>query len=123
MELVFRVCLFIAGAINFLPGFLAFLPDKFSDSYGIQIPDGNFELLMRHRAVLFGIVGGLMMWSALSKKSYGLAVLIGLVSMASFILLLKLSSGEINPQLIKIMWIDVAGIAILLIGCATYKFV
>lgn len=44
MELIYRACLFIAGAVNFLPSLLAFLPDKFADSYGVRISDGNLEL-------------------------------------------------------------------------------
>jgi len=121
MELIFRICLFIAGIINTIPTFLAFLPDKISTSYGIEIPDSNLELLLMHRAVLFGIIGGIMIYSAISKRNYNLAVCIGLISMISFIILLKLSNGEINPELVKVMWMDIIGIIILLIGFAQYR--
>lgn len=121
MELIFRICLFIAGMINVIPSLLAFLPEKISSSYGIGIPDSNLELLLRHRAVLFGIIGGIMIYSAISKRNYNLAVCIGLISMISFIILLKLSNGNINPELLKVMWIDIIGIIILLIGFALYK--
>ena len=70
MELIFRICLFIAGVINTLPALLAFLPEKIATSYGVEVPNANYELLLRHRAVLFGIVGGLMIYSAISKKNY-----------------------------------------------------
>jgi len=29
--------------INILPSFLAFLPHKINNAYGIEIPDANFE--------------------------------------------------------------------------------
>ncbi len=122
MELIFRICLFIAGMINMLPSILAFLPNKIGSSYGIEIPNSNYELLLRHRAVLFGIVGGILIYSAITKKNYSMAVLIGLVSMVSFIILLKLSDGEINAELNKVMNIDIIGIIILLIGFVQYKF-
>lgn len=122
MELIFRICLFIAGVINFAPSILAFLPSKISASYGITIPDQNYELLLRHRAVLFGIVGGIMIFSAISKKNYTLAVVIGLISMVSFVVLLKLVNGDINQALNKVMWMDIVGIIILLVGYALYKF-
>jgi len=122
MELVFRICLFIAGIINVLPSILAFLPNKISASYGIEIPDSNHELLLRHRAILFGIIGGLMIYSAISKKHYSMAVLIGLISMVSFIILSKLTNGAINSELHKVMKIDIIGIIILLIGFGLYKF-
>jgi len=122
VELIFRICLFIAGVINFVPSLLAFLPDKISKSYGIEIPNVNYELLLRHRAVLFGIVGGLMIYSAISKKNYDQSVIIGLVSMVSFALLFFLSKGEINTELNKVLKADLVGIVILVIGYLLYKF-
>lgn len=121
MELVFRICLFIAGMINFIPAILAFLPNKISASYGIQMPDQNFELLLRHRAILFGIVGGIMIFSAISKKYYSVAIVIGFISMISFLILYKLINGDINPELTKVMKIDLIGILTLIIGCACYS--
>lgn len=87
METIFRISLLIAGFINLLPSLLAFFPDKISTSYGIDIPDANYELLLRHRAILFGIIGGCMILSAIFKKYYEAATIAGLVSMLSFILL------------------------------------
>jgi len=121
METIFRICLFIAGVINFIPSILAFLPNKISESYGITIPDANYELLLRHRAILFGLVGGLMIFSALSKKHYNLAFVIGMISMVSFLILFKLVSGDVNSELEKVMKIDIVGIIILLLGYGLYK--
>ncbi len=122
MESVFRVCLFIAGVINFLPSVLFFLPDKVGSAYGIIVPDANYELLLRHRAVLFGIVGGILIFSALLRQYYSLSVTIGLVSMLTFILLFYWVKGEVNAELTKVMRIDVAGSAILLLGYGLYRF-
>ncbi len=122
MELIFRICLFISGVINFVPSVLAFLPNKISTSYGIEIPDSNFELLLRHRAILFGIVGGIMIYAAISKRHYNLATLIGFVSMISFLILYGLITGEINAELKKVMTMDVVGIVVLLIGVVLYRF-
>lgn len=121
METVFRVCLFIVGLINFMPSVLAILPNKISQSYGINIPNANYELLLRHRAVLFGIIGGLIIYSAISKKYYSLSVIVGLISMVSFLILFKLVDGNVNAELEKVMSIDIAGIIILLIGYGLYK--
>ena len=122
MEWIFRICLFIVGVINIIPSFLAFLPYKINNAYGIEIPDANYELLLRHRAVLFGIIGGIMIYAAITKKHYSLAVCIGLISMVSFIILMKFVSGAINPELRRVMNIDVIGIIVLLIGFALFKF-
>lgn len=103
-----------------LPSILAFSPDKLSKSYGIEIPDVNFELLLRHRAVLFGIVGGILIYSAISKKHYSISVIVGLTSMVSFIVLYFLMNG-INAELQKIMQIDFVAVLILIVGFVLYK--
>lgn len=121
MEIFFRLSLLIAGIINAGPVLIAFLPSKIKDSYGIILPDSNFELLLRHRAVLFGIIGGLMIYSAITKKHYDLSTLIGIISMASFLLLYFLMDGEINEALTVVMKIDVFAILLLLIGYTLHK--
>jgi heme A synthase len=116
MELIYRITLFIAGIINILPALLAFLPEKISKSYGIEIPDANYELLLRHRAILFGIIGGLMIYSALVKKHYELSTIAGLVSMVSFIIIYFLIGKDINSELKKVLIIDVVATVILCAG-------
>ena len=121
MEIFFRITLFITGIINTLPCLLAFLPAKITESYGITVPDANYELLLRHRAVLFGVVGGLMLYSALTKKYYDLATLVGLISMISFLLLYFMMNGPINEALAKVMKIDVFAVLLLVVGYILYK--
>ncbi|GAA4371041.1 hypothetical protein GCM10023185_46140 [Hymenobacter saemangeumensis] len=120
MELIYRISLFIAGVINLLPSFLAFLPARISSAYGIAVPDANHELLLRHRAVLFGIVGGMIIYSALSKQYYMVSTIAGLVSMLSFILLYLLIGNGIGPELRKVMIADSAATVLLLLGTAAY---
>lgn len=121
MEIVFRITLLISGAINIFPSALVFLPERISDSYGIKLQNPDFELLLRHRAVLFGIIGGLMIYSALTKKYYSISVIVGLISMLSFVIL-YFSLNGINDELTKVMKFDIAAIVILIIGLLLYKF-
>jgi hypothetical protein len=120
MELIYRITLFVAGLINLLPSMLAFLPDKISKSYGIEIPNANYELLLRHRAILFGIIGGLMIFSSIVKKYYEIATIAGLISMTSFILLYFLIDRGISSELKKVMLIDILASLILLIGLVIF---
>lgn len=121
MDLVFRILLFVAGAINFAPSLLVFLPQKISDSYGITVPNVDLELLLRHRAVLFGIVGGLMIYSSLAQRYYSVSVIVGLISMASFLVLYFLIGG-INEELERVMKVDAIAIVLLVVGFGLYKF-
>lgn len=120
MELIYRITLFIAGLINILPSILAFFPDKISKLYGIGIPNANYELILRHRAILFGIIGGLMIFSAITKRYYEISTIAGLISMVSFILLYFLIGKDISSELKKVMLIDIVATIILLIGLIVY---
>lgn len=119
MESIFRVALLLAGIVNLLPAALAFLPAKISASYGVAVPDANTELLLRHRAVLFGIVGGLLVFAALSRKHYAPAVVAGVVSMGSFVGLYFLLGG-VNQELRRVMLIDVVALLVLVAGAAAF---
>jgi ABC-type Na+ efflux pump permease subunit len=116
MELIYRITLFIAGVINILPSMLAFLPDNISKSYGIEIPNPSHELLLRHRAIMFGIIGGLMIFSAITKKYYEVSTIVGLISMISFIFLYFLIDKGVSAELKKVMLIDSIATFILLVG-------
>ena len=100
---------------------LAFLPGKISKSYGIEIPNANYELLLRHRAILFGIIGGLMIFSSIVKKYYEIATIAGLISMTSFILLYFLIDKDISSELKKVMAIDIFASLILLVGLVIFS--
>lgn len=121
MELFFRILLALTGAINLLPSLLAFLPERITKSYGVTIPDANVELLLRHRAVLFGIIGGLMIFSALAKKYYEVATGAGLISMSSFVVLYWLIGEDINAELSTVMRIDVVATIVLLVGFLAFR--
>ena len=120
-EAIFRIILIITGIINFIPVLVAFLPSKIEKAYGVALPDANFELLLRHRAVLLGIVGGLLLYAAFSKMHYNLVSIVGMVSMISYVFLYVLIDGPINPALTKVLQIDIVTIILLLIGFLLYK--
>ena len=120
VELIFRISLLIAGIVNILPALLVFFPAKIANSYGIAIPDSNYELLLRHRAVLFFIVGGLLVYSSITQKAYAISTVVGLISMLSFVLLYYLIGKNTNAQLKKVMFIDVAAIIVLFVGAVLY---
>lgn len=121
MTTAFRILLLLVGIINTLPVLIAFLPEKIATSYGVTIPDANYELLLRHRAVLFGIVGGWMIYAAFANKYLTSATIIGLISMLSFILLYFLIGQPINAALTKVMKIDVIATVVLIIGFLLYN--
>ena len=119
MEAVFRVVLFLGGLIHLPPFTLSFLPERIGSAYGVEVTGPNMMLLLRHRAVLFGIVGAVIVYSSLKKRHYALATFFGLASMLSFILLYGIVGG-INDSLKSVMWVDVAASVALASSAAVF---
>ena len=119
MEAVFRVVLFLCGLIHLLPFTLAFLPERIQSAYGVEVTGSDMMLLLRHRAVLFGIVGAVMLYSSLKGRHYALSTFVGLASMLSFILLYGFIGG-INDSLKSVVWVDVAASVALASSSAAY---
>lgn len=77
--------------------------------YGVSISSPELVLLMQHRAILFGIVGGLLLVSAFRHTLRPVAGAVGMASMTSFLLLFPLETLPGSP-LAKIFWGDVGGV-------------
>lgn len=52
--------------------------------YEIEIADQNLEILMRHRAALFSIIGGLFPYAAFTPSVQPIAFVVAFVSIGSF---------------------------------------
>lgn len=107
--------LIIVGLINFFPvvGFIS--ADVLVKLYGGETLEGDLLILMRHRALLFGILGGFIMVSAFRPRLQPAAIAMGLVSLLGFIFLVY-SSGQYGEALSRVALIDVGAIIILVIG-------
>lgn len=100
-----------------LPGVLG--GARLSALYGIQIDEPNLVILMRHRAVLFGLLGAFLMYAAF-RPAFQLAALIaGFVSVLSF-LYLAWSEGGYNAQVGRVFTADIVALACLVVGAAAY---
>jgi len=115
MPKVISVLLLITGLINFLPVIGVLSSDQINGLYGLEIDNRDLMILLRHRALLFGIIGGFVIYSAF-KRQYQLAsILMMLVSMLGFLFILHIE-GSSNYALAKIALIDVIGIVLALIA-------
>jgi len=66
----------------------------------------NIEILMRHRAVLFGKLGLFLMYAAFQPSLQPLAIIVGLVSVVSFIAI-AWSVGGYNEPVGKVILADI----------------
>lgn len=111
----------LAGLINFAPVVGVFSGARIEGLYGIELSNPTLEILLRHRAVLFGLVGGFMIYAAFKKQMHLFAIFSGLIAMTSF-LWLYYSAGDPPQSLISIVNADIVGIAFLAIALALKIF-
>ena len=110
-------CLVIVGIVHVLPGLGVLGAQQLATLYGTQITSPDLLLLMRHRAILFVIVGGLLLVSARQPTLQWSAIVAGLVSVLSFMLLAGSPSG-LSAQLSKVFYFDVVALLLLLLAGA-----
>ncbi len=109
------VLLLLVGGVNILPVVGVLGASRLTDLYGLPFAEPNLLILMRHRAVLFGIVGGILIYAAFNASLRPLATIIGFVSMVSFVLL-TLGVDGVNAELRRVIIADV--VASVMLGIA-----
>ena len=68
MKRLVSVLYLLAAAGNLLPALGVISAARLEALYGVPIADANLVVLMRHRAVLLGIVGALLAGAAFGRR-------------------------------------------------------
>lgn len=98
--------LVLAGVINLLPLIGVMGAERLQSLYGMGFDDPSLRILMRHRALLFGLLGGALLAAAFIPQWRLPMALVGLASMLSFIALAALEGGG-NAAIRRVVIIDV----------------
>ncbi|WP_339408973.1 phosphopantetheine adenylyltransferase [Pseudomonas sp. EA_35y_Pfl2_R5] len=115
LQKVVSALLIIAGIIHLLPLSGVLGAERLAQLYGLAFEEPNLLLLMRSRAVLFGLLGAFLVYAAFRPALQPLALIGGLVSVLSF-LLLAWSSPTYNEALRRVVIADWLALACLLIA-------
>lgn len=109
MRIAIAGLLGLIGVINTLPLIGVVSASRLGALYGVPWTDPTTILLLRHRAVLFGIIGGFILYSAFKPGLQPLAMLAAGVAMGSFLLL----GGQSGGALATVVLMDRIGLAAL----------
>lgn len=109
--------LLLVGAVHLLPAVVAVTPSRLPTAYGVSVDGPDLELLLRHRAVLLGLVGAACIAAAFAPPLRGAVVVGALVSVVSFVVLTAATPGTGSPTG-RVARIDV-GAAVVLLGVGT----
>jgi hypothetical protein len=74
--------------------------------YQINVPNNDILVLLRHRAVLFGLLGAFIVYAAFKPELQWWAIAVGLISMLSFIVI-ALLVGDYGAGVRKVFIADV----------------
>ena len=115
MRYVVSAMLVIVGVIHLLPLSGVLGAERLSALYGISVAEPNLALLLRHRAVLFGMLGVFLVLSAFRPNLQRIAFVGGLISVLSF-LLLAWPVGSFNAEVSRVFYVDLAALVCLCVG-------
>lgn len=117
MKIIVSSILFIVSVIHLLPVVGVLGTESLTKLYGVSISDSNTEILLRHRAVLFSIIGLFLLLSVFKTEYQLIAICIGLISVASF-LLLTWSIEGLNSEISRVVKVDWVALALLIVAGA-----
>lgn len=107
---IVAIGLLVAAAIHLMPLLGVLGPARLESLYGLGITDPNLEILMRHRAVLFGLLGGFLVLAAFRRALQGAALLLAAASLIAF-LVLAWSVGDYNAAVARVIRVDLVALA------------
>ncbi len=110
-----RSLLLLVGVIHLLPAVGVFGGERLRALYELGSLAPNLELLLRHRAVLFALLGAYCAWAAFTPTHQLTALVAGLVSTASF-LALAARVPQLTDALVRVVWVDRAAVVVSLVG-------
>ncbi len=115
MRVLVAAMLVIVGIIHLLPLLGVLGATQLASLYGLDFSDPNLAILMRHRAVLFGLIGVFFVYSAFKPALQPIAFVAGFVSIVSFLALAWMTGGY-NAQVARIFTGDFVALVALVVA-------
>ena len=121
MRYVVPAALLLVALIHALPLVGAASAGRLETLYGIGVRDLNLELLLRHRAVLFGLLAAFLAYAAFDPALHRLALIAALVSVIAF-LILAWQIGNYSAAISRVLLADLVALAALIVAAVVHAF-
>lgn len=122
MRYLVSAMLVVVAIIHLLPVSGVLGGERLATLYGLSLNEPNLAILMRHRAVLFGLLGLFLLFAAFRPPFQTIAFIAGFGSVVSF-LWLAWSVGGYNAQVARVFMADIVALACLIIGVVAHVYV
>ena len=111
--------LIVVGIIHLLPLSGVLGGRQLEKLYGLRMEDANLLVLMRHRAVLFGVLGAFFVVAGFVPGWQPLAVGAGYVSVVSFLWLSR-GASAVNAQIARVVKADYVALGCLAVASGAW---
>lgn len=115
MKRIIQGALILAGLIHILPVIGVLGGHQLTSMYAIPFTDPNLLILMRHRAVMLGLLGGLALYAAFHPPIQRIGIAAGTVSLGSIVALGWLIGGY-NQALSSVILADSIAVVCFLVA-------
>lgn len=115
MKFVVAAALVVVGAIHLLPLAGVLGADQVGALYGVDASDPDLAILLRHRAVLFGLLGTFFIVAAFKPAWRTVAFIAGFASVVSFLVLAGITGGY-NAEIARVVQADAVALGCLVVG-------
>jgi len=119
MRYVVPAALLLVALIHAMPLIGVVSATKLEALYGITVRDSNLELLLRHRAVLFGLLAAFLAYAAFDPLLHRLALIAALASVIAFLLLAWQIDGY-NAAISRVVLADLVALAALIVAAVAH---
>lgn len=116
-EMTIVAALFVVAIIHLVPIAGVLGGARLTALYGSAPGDATIALLLRHRAILFGILGALLALAAFVRALQPVAMTAGAISVISFLVLAAITPGT-DPAIARIVRADWLALALLALATA-----
>lgn len=115
MQRLVTAMLLVVAVIHWLPLAGVIGAERLATLYGIAVAEPGVELLLRHRAILFGLLAAFLSVAAFDPAWQPLALAAGAISVVSF-LLLAAAMPSLGGALQRVVLADWVALACLAVG-------
>jgi hypothetical protein len=119
MTVVAAVAMVLAGLIHVLPLVGVAGPSRVAGMYDVCVDGPDIAVLLVHRAVLFGLLGALLITGAWIDDLRPYAIGAGLVSDIAFLVVARANPG-INAAMQRVVRADVVSVVLLVVAAISW---
>lgn len=107
--------LVVIGMLTASPSITALNPNSITALYGVALDNEAALLLVRHRQIMLGLLGAMLVCGAFFDSLRMMAITINVLSKSAF-LGFSLTASTLTPELQRIVYFDVVSIVFLLMS-------